>query len=36
VVVPRAQAEQVVTEGEQIRDAEAREFEHRAAEAKHG
>ena len=31
VVVPQTQAERVVTEGEQIRDAEAREFERRAS-----
>jgi 4-hydroxy-4-methyl-2-oxoglutarate aldolase len=36
VVVPEAHAERVVAEGEQIRDAEAREFERRASEAKHG
>jgi 4-hydroxy-4-methyl-2-oxoglutarate aldolase len=33
VVVPQTQAERVVTEGEQIRDAEAREFERRASRA---
>jgi 4-hydroxy-4-methyl-2-oxoglutarate aldolase len=31
VVVPQTQAERVVTEGEHIRDAEAREFERRAS-----